>query len=237
MSDIEVLRREKINELYTKIKSLQVSNQRSEETVERLRHGVFDKEYSKKKIETLRETIHNNNDRIEKCQSDIQKTRNGDYDDDILSIVESEDQQFHSKRNSYNNKKEKRKEEKNEQNQKLQNYFQNIRDNRRSERRRKYNMDKEYYYYVKNSNRLPGYMKKNLKKMSNNKGYRWNNIIFFGDKPCKTYTNDSVIFEKDRKNTLYIHEWKGNTTTLYKKERDQPNELISSHTSQLRLPF
>lgn len=237
MSDIEVLRREKINELYTKIKSLQVSNQRSEETIERLRHGVFDKEYSKKKIETLRESIQTNIDKIEECQSDIQKTRNGEYDDDMLSIVESEDLQFHNKRDTFNSKKQKRKEEKNEQEKKLQTYFQNIREHRRSERRRKYNMDKEYYYYVKNSNRLPGYMKKNLKKMPNNKGYRWNNIIFFGDKPSRTHTNDSVIFEKDRKNTLYIHEWKGNTTTLYKKEKDKPNELISTYTSQLKPPF
>lgn len=235
MTDIISLRRDYNNKCYTKIKSLSTSIIRDRETIERLRHGIYDKNFSTTKIQKLKDTILNKETEIEELKLDIDNTTKGDNDENLLSEVENDNEQFLKKNNNSVMKKTQKKKEKEDKNKKLQDYFQNIRDTRKNERRTKYNMKKEYYYYLKNSDRLPRYMKKNLKNMPSNKGYKWNDIIFFGEKPSK-HMNPTVIFEKN-KSTLYIHEWKGNTTKVYKKEQNKKNELVSTHVSRLKPPF
>ena len=60
-------------------------------------------------------------------------------------------------------------------------------------------------YHMNNATRnLPQYMKRNLKKMPNNKGYIYKGVYFYGAKSPNKRDSSNLMFEQVDKNTLRI---------------------------------
>jgi hypothetical protein len=64
---------------------------------------------------------------------------------------------------------------------------------------------KGYNHFWNAIDTLPNYMQNNLKEMPNNKGYRWKDVVFYGELPLEE-TQPTIIFEKIN-NELIIHEY------------------------------
>jgi hypothetical protein len=67
-----------------------------------------------------------------------------------------------------------------------------------------YNYSYEYRYYLKLCYSIPEYIKRNLKKMPNNKGYIWKGITLYGCLPPEEET--TILFENLGRDILKIHE-------------------------------
>ena len=87
-----------------------------------------------------------------------------------------------------------------------------VRESERAERIfKKYskaNMEREYdYLLTRVEGTLPDYIKENLQRMPNNRGYIWRGAYYFGSQPLGRHDDPShlVLFEKRRHETL-IHE-------------------------------
>ena len=65
-------------------------------------------------------------------------------------------------------------------------------------------MDPNLRHMNKVTDQLPGYMKNNLKKMPENKGYIHRGVWFFG-KRRKDNNKMQLMFEKINNDTLHIH--------------------------------
>lgn len=80
-------------------------------------------------------------------------------------------------------------------------------------------------YFLKNCNSIPDYMRKNLSKMPNNKGYIWRGIYCYGEKK-KEKNKPYVMFEKERGGNLKIHEWDKFSYRLFIKGKNQKQVLV-----------
>ena len=79
---------------------------------------------------------------------------------------------------------------------------------------------------------LPPYIDRNLCEMQNNKGYLWKGIIFFGklrvnSKESESESQELMVFDKQNKDLLIIHEWTKNEYSVYKKIGKNPKTIMS----------
>lgn len=90
------------------------------------------------------------------------------------------------------------------------------------------NMNREYEYLLRVDQSVPEYMRRNLQKMTNNKGYIWRGVHYYGHLPLPPHENPDkwVMFEKKR-NELWIHEtYYGHYRRTYRKLTNGGKELI-----------
>ena len=88
-----------------------------------------------------------------------------------------------------------------------------------------YEIERTYQHYLKANDKLPDYIRKNLKEMPNNKGYIFNDVVFLGQKP-KERENYEILFEKQRDGCLLIHEHFPYKTLISKKHPNGKKEVI-----------
>ena len=89
--------------------------------------------------------------------------------------------------------------------------------------------ERKFFSYVES---LPPYIERNLGEMQNNKGYLWKGIMFFGKLRVnsKESDNDSqelMVFDKQNKDLLIIHEWTKDEYSVYKKIGKNPKTIMS----------
>ena len=77
--------------------------------------------------------------------------------------------------------------------------------NKRSDTNIKREIEKQWQYFVKTRDTIPGYMIKKLKNMPNNKGYIWKNIYCYGERPANI-GEPVILFETQKEGLLVIHE-------------------------------
>ncbi len=143
----------------------------------------------------------------------LRKHESGELDEDYTS--------------SYNNKveektlrREKRFEKRtktNTENKKVSQQF--YKNSIQASRETRYNakqINYHYKYFVKNSNKVPGYVLRNLKNMPNNKGYIWRSIWFYGAKDVPKIKDDKGNYIEDK--TLKMHEIVGKDTFIRYKD-------------------
>ncbi len=112
-----------------------------------------------------------------------------------------------------------------------QEFYNKTRNTSRQDKYKIKNINYEYKYYVINSTTLPNVYKEKLKKMTNNNGYLWKRIYFYGALPVDDDDKTRQIFElfKDK---IVVHErdnegiWK--KSTKYKKSKKNNNKHQTS---------
>jgi hypothetical protein len=64
--------------------------------------------------------------------------------------------------------------------------------------------------------------------MQNNKGYLWKGIMFFGKLDVDSRDSpELMVFDKQNKDLLIIHEWTKNEYCIYKKIGKNPKTIMS----------
>ena len=81
------------------------------------------------------------------------------------------------------------------------------------------NYNKEYFYYNKSVDKIPSYIHNNLKNMPCNKGYIYNGIWLYGSQRADS-DDTTIMFEKNSKSTLTIHEITKTTHKISEKKLD-----------------
>jgi hypothetical protein len=86
---------------------------------------------------------------------------------------------------------------------------------------------REWNNYTFSQQSLPDYMRKNLKEMTQNKGYIWKGCWFMGEIDSNE-DNMITMFEKPNKDSLFIHEYNKEKRiySLYEKSGQNYKKLI-----------
>jgi len=112
---------------------------------------------------------------------------------------------------------------------KLDDFYKKESQLRKEDRHLQYQMRKEWDWLCKQDIKLPDYIRTNLSKMPNNKGYIWKGIWYFGHKPNENNNNLLIMFERPLgSNDMLIHEIKRNEYyRILKKDHTGRNVIIS----------
>lgn len=87
-------------------------------------------------------------------------------------------------------------------------------------------MNREWNWICRMDNYMPSYMRENLRKMPNNKGYIWKGIHYYGNLPCEHPKDVNTLFEKNNQ-ILYIHEYGRGFYRFYeKKDKTKTKTLV-----------
>lgn len=205
------------------IKDKQVSISRNKETIKRLSNIQEHQNFYRKQIDKLNEKIKEDEQKIIEYEEKLIQISNGLLDDELMDrrIVNNDKMK---KRDDISSKKVIEKNEKKDEDKKiLDNEYKNFRKNDGTS---EYSLNKETNKFFDNNNKIPDYMKQNLKDMPSNKGYIWKNILCFGELPKES--DNLILFEKCRNNILKIHEISYDRHLIYEKNGKNQKELISN---------
>jgi hypothetical protein len=100
---------------------------------------------------------------------------------------------------------------------------------RRNDRILQHQMKKEYDWLCRQDERLPDYIRTNLQKMPNNKGYIFRGIHYYGALPAEKNNDLLIMFERPPGVAdMLIHEIKrGHYYKILQKSKNGSNVLIS----------
>jgi len=145
-------------------------------------------------------------------------------------------QKYENKEEEKNIRREKRNEKRsktNSENREVsKQYYNNNRKASSKERYMQKQYDYHYKYFIKNSAKLPDFMRRNLQNMTNNKGYIWRGIWFYGAKPIpKIKDKDGKMVED---NTLKMHEIVNKETFIRFKDEEGKWTITKKEKSSFR---
>lgn len=86
-------------------------------------------------------------------------------------------------------------------------------------------MKREWNWLCRMDGFVPSYMRENLAKMPNNKGYIWKGIYYFGDLPPEHPMDVTTMFEKQNQ-ILFIHEWTPEYYKIFEKGDKQKPKIL-----------
>ena len=108
-----------------------------------------------------------------------------------------------------------------------ENFYKRCKEDGRINRQQRYFMRSSWKWLQKTHAKLPNYIRRNLKEMTNNKGYIFRGIQYYGEK--KAEKNQPVILFDKKRNELIIHEITCNTHKIFlKKNRKGKSILIKT---------
>jgi hypothetical protein len=183
-------------------------------------------EYILFQIEKITKNNEINHEKIKNLEERIENLTNGKIDDILFNNDNNANELVHNKRKLRSNKNKEEKKKKEEMSIMSKEYYLSGKKCDREHRYKKKNAERGYKYYLKVVNSFPDYMKKNLQKMPNNKGYFWRDVAFYGDLPYNENEN-TVLFEKKRGGLLVIHEWTKNEYKIFHKNKNERKKLYS----------
>ena len=138
------------------------------------------------------------------------------------------DLDFHRKRAE---KLEKKKEEKSV----LKGFFADQKAINKDKRDKRYQMKKAYYHFVRTDGRFPDHLRKKLKTMTNNRGYIYNNITYYGELPENEY-EPILLFERQRDGTLLTHEYTDDEYIVHSKPKNGRQSVIKREKIVHKVP-
>lgn len=202
--------------LNDKIKTLERTQEKEIEAMKYLEGTEYTEKYNDLKAKIKQRKLD-----IEHIQEKIKDVFSGVYDDKIIAEREAENNLVKSKCASAKQKKTDARTEKDEGMKRLKSKPNLHREENKQKR------DMRYFYkrFCRIGDSFPEYMKRNLKKMPNNKGYIWRGCWFLGDKPADP-RQPMVMFEKPKGNILYIHEYGQYDYKLFSKKGKDRRKLV-----------
>ena len=87
-------------------------------------------------------------------------------------------------------------------------------------------MKREWNWLCRMDGFVPQYMRDNLRKMPNNKGYIWKGIFYYGLLPPENPMDITTMFEKHNQ-ALYIHEWTPKYYRIFEKSDRQKSKIMT----------
>ena len=204
------------------------SNAQLEQSIHHLRHSSLGVDYCKHQISQARERITTLEDRIKECEEKIVLLDKGQLDQEINDELSKNTQDLRLQEKNAIKKKSDAQVAKKE---KEERGWAKINKENRENRNRGREVRNGYSYFMRTSNKLPNYMKRNLKEMPNNKGYIFRDIQFYGELP--TEKGPRVLFEKPNHDTLWIHEWDDTMYRKYEKKGKEKKRLIKKEKRRL----
>lgn len=205
---MEKRRRTEKNRLELLIKQINSNIDRDNNTIDRLKDNNVDSNYLSVQIEKTKDKNNERTKEICDLEQRLADLEYGKLDKELQKQAESLHNEMKIHKESLKQKKIAKKEAKVKQKAISQDYWDSTLKQIRYERAQKREQDREFRYFMKTCDKLPEYIRKNIKEMPNNKGYIFRGIYFYGVLPIDKKDDPVVLFEKPNRDVLRIHEFK-----------------------------
>lgn len=223
---MELRRRNYKNNLYDKIREDKSILLRNEETIKRIKQSQMGVEYINNQINILKSINKEKREKLIILEENVIKVDKGLLDNEIDNIIEKDREIFNKKKRESEKLIEDKRRYKEEKKEISQKYWKNIVNGTRSDKQKERDMKYGWKYYNKVIDTLPSYMKNNLREMTNNKGYIWRGVVFYGEIPIYN-EQPRILFEKKGR-ILVIHEYIGKEYKRFEKEGKNRKILVYS---------
>ena len=173
--------------------------------------------------------------KIQDLEIEIERTNQGE---NMSKIKELFDQRTSKQRRDHLNFKRKTQdkiEKKQEEKSVLTNFFADQKAINKDVRDKRYQMKKAYYHFVRTDGRFPDHLRKKLKTMTNNRGYIYNNITYYGELPENEY-EPILLFERQRDGTLLTHEYTDDEYIVHSKPKNGRQSVIKREKIVHKVP-
>lgn len=200
------------NKFQIELKDAENSISRTQEAIGRIRSSLFNQEYIETQIEKLQKNVDTQHDLIYSLKIKLEKLQSGELDEEINQEYIKNKETETTAREEKMKKKDIKNKEKQDNKDISKKYQDKIVADSRLQRQNEKDMNYSLRYMNKVHETLPSFMKRNLSEMTNNKGYIWRGVCYYGELREKIY-EPRVMFEKKAGDILIIHEY---TDTEYK---------------------
>jgi hypothetical protein len=210
------------NKLNLELKDAENFINKTEESIKRLRTSGYKKDYVETQLLKMQNTLEKYEDLIISITNKLEKLQRGELDDEInQEYVKNkivQDEHMKKKHNEKQEKETKKKDAinnaKKENNSKKHEFQQPT----------KKEMENQFRYMSKVHQSLPYFMKQNLSKMPNNKGYIWKGVNYYGKLP-ENPNEPRVLLEK-KDDVLITHEYTGTEYRRFEKVGKEKQVLV-----------
>jgi len=181
------------------------------------------------------ENINKLQDKITSLKMEIKMTKRGENKLKIQEMYDERVSKQRRERLDFQRKRQEKIEKKREEKAVLKGFFDSQRSIRKDDRDKKYQARKAYYHFVRTEERFPENLRKNLKKMTNNRGYIYNNITYYGELPENEY-EPIILFERQRNGTLLTHQYTDDEYILHSKPKNGRQTIIKREKIVHKVP-
>ena len=172
---------------------------------------------------------------IASLEIEIERTNRGE---NFSKINELLDQRMAKERRNhldYHLKRAEKMEKTKEEETVLKNFFADQKAINKDARNQKYQMKKAYYHLVRTDDRFPDYLRKKLKTMTNNRGYIYNSVTYYGELPENEF-EPILLFERQRDGTLLTHEYTDDEYIVHSKPKNGRQSVIKREKIVHKVP-
>ena len=219
----------KKNQLVDEIKQIDLTMSRDISSIDKLKHSRMDIAFVQNSIIKINLKVEDKKLRKKQLQEDLVKLDQGELDDDIQSEYNKSKLLINQKNEEHKNKRAviaKQKADDEEKTTAINQHNRQVNNNIKQQNRDIKYEEKRFFKMVET---IPIYIDKNLDDMPTNKGYIWRGILLFGKQHTIINKNEPLlVFDKQNKDNLLIHEWSETDYSLYKKIGKNPKTAIST---------
>lgn len=225
VSKMDKIRISESNRLKNKHREIEGYIRLNQNAIVRLRKCTTSIEFNKERISKLKQQISTLETELEDVKERKRKLDLGELDKELALTFKKDTEIERSKTAEKRQKKILEAQDKKERSVKSRAYWERTMKAGRAERYEKRSANKGYDYLLRVHDSLPQYIRQNLQKMPNNKGYIWRGVHYYGHKDPEG--NKCVLFESKR-GVLNIHEWSEDWLTykLSVKENKKSKEVV-----------
>jgi hypothetical protein len=212
---MELKRRTERNNIETSLKQTINYNDRDKKTINRL-NDLNDRGYDTICIK-LKNNLKERDVKVEELTRRLTDLKTGLLDDELIEEAHRQENIVKMKVLETKKKKIILKNEKAKDKAISQKYWDETIASTRQFWQKKRDTDRGYRYFLKICDSLPNYIRRNLSEMPNNKGYIWRGMFCYGNLPAQK-NHPIVLFDKSKRDVMFIHEWSDNEYKVFKKE-------------------
>jgi len=172
---------------------------------------------------------------IASLEIEIERTNRGE---NFSKINELLDQRMAKERRNhldYHRKRAEKIEKKKEEKVVLSGFFADQKAINKDARDKRYQMKKAYYHMVRTDGRFPDYLRKKLKTMTNNRGYIYNSIRYYGELPENEF-EPILLFERKRDGTLLTHEYTDDEYIVHSRPKNGRQSVVKREKIVHKVP-
>jgi hypothetical protein len=216
------------NKITEEIKQITTTMERDVASMSKIKNSNFDLSFIENSIKKITDKIEEKKNKKKELEEKLRELESGNLDDKIQSEYKQNKTEITIKNDDAQKKRNIIAVQKAEDVEKSKIQYKHSREVNNSIKQG--NRDVKYYEkrFFNSLETLPPYIERNLNDMSNNKGYLWKGIMFFGKINNSEADCELMIFDKQNKDNLIIHEWTEKDLTIYKKIGKNPKTIISS---------
>jgi hypothetical protein len=213
------------NKFQIELKDAENSISRTQEAIGRIRSSLFNQEYIETQIEKLQKNVETQEELISSIKIKLEQLQSGDLDEEInQEYIKNKEHEKNAKEEKMKKKDIKNKEK--QDNKDISKKYQDkIVADSRLQRQNEKDMNYSFRYMNKVHETLPSFMKRNLSEMTNNKGYIWRGVCYYGELRERPY-EPRVMFEKKAGDILIIHEYTDTEYKIFEKRGKDKKNLI-----------